>query len=412
MELIKNAITAGVPVLQLQTTDVVNVVDILETMLHRPVFGIDYIKGDPDGIQKHGLYYIIGGVLNDAFMMAWYNKLLAKEATLLCINPEKVRTSLLDGRAFTVPKSYLYDKIREATVAEGEPSEEDKKAIDAIMLALGGSSVRESTEIMYLTMEETSELTAKGIASTRRKLFKGGQGLFPIAETSTPYVPDMVLADYAKREKHFFLNEDDVRLRPRGILLDGSPGTGKSSGAKWLADQWGVAIYRLSIPDAKEMWVGNSEGNLRAALQALDEQEPCCVLIDEVEKAFGGINRVSDGGTTTGMLSGLLWWLQEHTSRVFTIMTTNNAEAIPPELKRPGRIDEVFKLGGLIKADAKNFIKAICPSYGIKPNDVYTEKVVKEAFGLMTGSHHVTPSALIQALTLTIKNDKAANLST
>src|SRR5581483_7259547 len=126
------------------------------------------------------------------------------------------------------------------------------------------------------------------------------------------YAPDDKLAAWIKKERTFFLHEKDDRLVPRGLLFDGPPGVGKTSGAKFIAEQWGVPLYRVDIGGTKNKWLGESEANWLANLSRLDNEEPCIALFDEIEKAFSVQHGHGDSGTTTTMLSQLLWWLAEH----------------------------------------------------------------------------------------------------
>jgi ATP-dependent 26S proteasome regulatory subunit len=123
--------------------------------------------------------------------------------------------------------------------------------------------------------------------------------------------------------------------------------TGKTEGAKAIASAFGVPLYRLDLGTMMGKFVGDSENNLNAALQQIDEVEPCVVIFDEVEKVFKGASGGGDSGVTARMLSQLLWWLQEHKTKVFTVMTTNDVNAIPQELYRPGRIDRQMHFGGI-----------------------------------------------------------------
>ena len=87
-------------------------------------------------------------------------------------------------------------------------------------------------------------------------------------------------------EKPFFLTGTDPRLIPRGLLFDGLPGTGKTAGAKWVAEQFGVPLYRVDIGGTKNKYVGQSEANMLMNLARIDGEEPAVALIDEVEKVF------------------------------------------------------------------------------------------------------------------------------
>lgn len=120
--------------------------------------------------------------------------------------------------------------------------------------------------------------------------------------------------------------------------------TGKTLAAKHIASTFGIPLYRLDVGAMKGKYVGESEGNLLAALAQVDQVEPCVVIFDEVEKIF---QSQGDSGVTTSLLSQLLWWLQEHKSKVFTVMTTNDLRKIPAELYREGRIDATMAFLGV-----------------------------------------------------------------
>ena len=138
----------------------------------------------------------------------------------------------------------------------------------------------------------------------------------------------------------------DPALAVRGLLLVGVPGTGKSLTAKATAAilQW--PLIRLDVGAAKGSLVGQSEGNMRAALRTADAVAPCVLWLDEIEKGVGGYasSAQTDGGTTAGMVGTLLTWMQEHRSPVVVIATCNDFGKLPPELTRAGRFDERFFL--------------------------------------------------------------------
>jgi SpoVK/Ycf46/Vps4 family AAA+-type ATPase len=177
------------------------------------------------------------------------------------------------------------------------------------------------------------------------------------------------------KEKQFFLHSRDERLVPRGLLFDGPPGTGKTMAAKYLAYELAVPLYRLDVSGVKGKYVGESESSFSEALRRIESSAPCVVLLDEVEKLFAG-NDTS--GVTQGILASLLWWLQEHGSRVLTVMTTNKVSTVPAELYRPGRIDEVYKFSLLESTEAQKLAKFILKTYDVK----CTAKVLNEALSV------------------------------
>lgn len=127
---------------------------------------------------------------------------------------------------------------------------------------------------------------------------------------------------------------------PKGVLLVGVPGCGKSLSAKAIASEWKLPLYRLDMASVLGKYVGQSEGQLKAALEAADQVAPCVLWIDEIEKGFAGGS--GDSGTTRRLIGQFLFWLQESTSKVFLVATANDVQSLPPELLRKGRFDQIF----------------------------------------------------------------------
>jgi SpoVK/Ycf46/Vps4 family AAA+-type ATPase len=128
---------------------------------------------------------------------------------------------------------------------------------------------------------------------------------------------------------------------PRGILLLGVPGCGKSMTAKAIGATWQLPLLRFDVGSVFGKYVGESEANLRRALQAAEAVAPCVLWVDELEKAFSS-SRGDDGGTTLRILGAFLSWLQDKRSSVFVVATANSIELLPPEMLRRGRLDEIF----------------------------------------------------------------------
>ena len=138
------------------------------------------------------------------------------------------------------------------------------------------------------------------------------------------------------------LRERGIRP-PRGVLLVGVPGCGKSLSAKAIANSWNLPLYRLDLSTIHGQYLGQSEGRLKDALSTADHVAPCVLWIDEIEKGLAGaIGGGNDGGTSTRLVGQFLFWLQEARSRVFVVATANDVSRLPPELLRRGRFDELF----------------------------------------------------------------------
>lgn len=130
---------------------------------------------------------------------------------------------------------------------------------------------------------------------------------------------------------------------PKGVMLVGVPGAGKSLTAKCIASAWQVPLLRLDLGALRSKYVGDSEANIRKALQVAEAVSPCVLWLDEVEKAMAGATgSQGDGGVAADALGTILSWMQERSGSVFVVATANDVRALPPEFLRKGRFDDVF----------------------------------------------------------------------
>jgi len=145
-------------------------------------------------------------------------------------------------------------------------------------------------------------------------------------------------ASFSDKARAFGLPE------PKGILLLGVQGCGKSLSAKAIGSLWKLPLLRLDVGKIFAGLVGASEENMRKAIRVAESVAPCILWLDELEKGFSGTQSSgsTDGGTTSRVFSTFLTWLQEKTVPVFVVATANQVESLPPELLRKGRFDEIF----------------------------------------------------------------------
>jgi len=129
---------------------------------------------------------------------------------------------------------------------------------------------------------------------------------------------------------------------PKGVLLLGVQGAGKSLAAKAIAGSWNVPLMRLDFAVLYNKFHGESERNLREALKQAEAMAPCVLWIDEIEKGLASDGGESDGGVSRRMLGTVLTWMAERTAKVFLVATANDVMQLPPELLRKGRMDEIF----------------------------------------------------------------------
>lgn len=145
-----------------------------------------------------------------------------------------------------------------------------------------------------------------------------------------------------QRNKAFELKAKAFGLKePKGILLLGVPGCGKSLTAKCIAAEWKQPLLKLDIGKVFGQYIGNSESNIRQAIATAEAVAPCVLWIDEIEKGLK-VGGDGDGGTTSRVFSTILTWMQEKTKPVFVVATANDISQLPPELLRKGRFDEIF----------------------------------------------------------------------
>ena len=184
------------------------------------------------------------------------------------------------------------------------------------------------------------------LASQKGRLYAAAAGIQEVRLGAELAVDGLdVLKEWlASRRDLFFASDEALRKRdltpPKGILLTGVPGCGKSLSARLVAQQWGLSLFRFDLGTIYDKWVGESEKRMKEALQFMDNVAPCVVWVDEIEKALS----VSDAGNDVGkrVLGQFLFWLQESRSRVFLVATANDIRALPFELFRKGRFSEIF----------------------------------------------------------------------
>jgi len=220
---------------------------------------------------------------------------------------------------------------------------------------------------------------------------------------------------------------------PKGILIVGMPGCGKSLTAKATAAKFNIPLLRLDIGKLMGKYVGESEGNLRRAIKTAEAVAPCVLWIDEMEKAFAGIGGQGGGSDITTRLFGqFLTWLQEKESSVYVVATSNDISQLPPEFLRKGRFDELFlvelpdaeerrkifeihlRKRGKLSRDV-NVIRLLKETEGYSGADI--ESVVKETIetAFVSDDKSVTTDKLLQAIkstksiSVTLK-DKIENL--
>ena len=185
--------------------------------------------------------------------------------------------------------------------------------------------------------------------------------------------------------------------RPKGILMIGIPGGGKSLTAKAVGASWRLPLLRLDVGKVFAGIVGSSEENMRRAIQMAEAVAPSILWVDELEKGFSGTgsSNNSDGGTAARVFGTFITWLQEKTSPVFVIATANNVDELPPEMMRKGRFDEIFFVDLPSPPERREIMGIHLKRRGRDPSHFDLDKLAEKSDG-MTGAE--IEQAVVSAL--------------
>jgi len=221
---------------------------------------------------------------------------------------------------------------------------------DMLVKHLSGLTLMEAEKILTKAIVEDGALTSADIrhviAAKRDVVEREGLLEYYPVETTMAGVADLrtLKAWLAKRKA---VIEEPSRAEefglgfPRGVLLLGVPGCGKSLSAKAVASEWGLPLLKLDPSNLYNKYVGESESNFKRAMVTAERMAPVVLWVDELEKAFatGG---TEDGGVSQRILGSFLGWMQDRRGDVFVVATANDIQRLPPELLRKGRFDEIF----------------------------------------------------------------------
>ena len=185
---------------------------------------------------------------------------------------------------------------------------------------------------------------------------------------------------------------------PKGVVLVGPPGTGKSLAAKCFATAFGLPLFRADLGAQKSKFVGESEQNIRKLIAVAEAAAPCVLWIDEIDKALKGASGdQGDGGVSSDALGVVLNWMQETKASVFVVATANDVRGLPPELLRRGRFDEVFFVDLPTTKERREILAVTLKQKGrVEPIDL---DLVAEKTDGFTGSEiaAIVPDAMLQA---------------
>jgi len=244
---------------------------------------------------------------------------------------------------------------------------------DRISKACLGFRLREIEDLFSRSMVRYGRIDPSAIEELRAELIrKKGSAFLDIEfpKESLNQVGGMkVLKDWLRLRENGFLNPDLLKERnlpiPKGILLTGVPGCGKSLVCKALAGSWRIPLVRLDPSKIYTAALGLSEKNLYDCLELVQVAAPCVLWIDEIEKGFSVTDPRTDGGVSGRLLGTFLNFLQERDSPVFVVATANDPRSMPPEMYRKGRWDEIFFIDLPDEKERLSIFKIVFEKYGL-----------------------------------------------
>ena len=225
-----------------------------------------------------------------------------------------------------------------------------RRGMDTIVRNLRGLTRRQAEQIIVDTVVEDRRFDDDDIneviASKRRMIQRGGLLEYVETPLDLSEIGGMRrLKEWLAQRRNAFTPEAEAfgLKAPRGVLMLGVQGAGKSLCAKAIATAWHQPLLRMDPGILYASYIGESERNLREALRQTEAMSPVILWIDEIEKGFASAaSQSTDGGLSKRLFGTLLTWMQEHEEPVFVIATANDITALPPELLRKGRFDEIF----------------------------------------------------------------------
>jgi len=216
---------------------------------------------------------------------------------------------------------------------------------------LKGLTLMEAEKVLTKAIVVDNSLTASDIRrviEAKRDVVKedGLLEYYPVEATMQEIADLSGLKSWLAKRKKILERPDDARkfglTFPKGVLLVGIPGTGKSLCAKAVAMEWGLPLLKMDPATLYNKYIGETEKNFRRAMETAERMAPVVLWIDEIEKAFATATSGDESGVSTRVLGSFLGWLQDRRGDVFVVATANDVSALPPELVRKGRFDEIF----------------------------------------------------------------------
>lgn len=247
-------------------------------------------------------------------------------------------------------RELLNSTVRDLSARQDVEVSMTREEIAALVKNLSGLTLMEAGKILTKAIVEDGALTRKDIQvviDAKRQIVER-EGLleyYPVQTTMAGVADLKALKAWLAKRSAVVKNPESAEqfglAFPKGMLLLGVPGCGKSLSAKAVASEWGLPLIKLDPSNLYNKYIGESEGNFKRAMKAAERMSPVVLWIDELEKAFAS-GGSEDGGVSQRILGSFLSWMQDRRGDVFVVATANDIQRLPPEFLRKGRFDEIF----------------------------------------------------------------------
>lgn len=279
--------------------------------------------------------------------------------------------------------------------------------LDRFLDHLQGLSIMEAEKIVTRAILEDRRLAAEDlrhVADAKRRIIEreGILEYYPLEDAVVQVAGLRNLQNWLRKRAALIREPERAKAFgldfPRGVLLTGVPGSGKSLSARAIATEWRLPLLRLDPASLYNRYIGETEKNLRRATRLAEDMAPLVLWIDEIEKAFSAGSDSQDGGVSRRVLGSFLNWMQERQGPVFLLATANQVDQLPPELLRKGRFDEVFFVDLPDEETRAEILRIHLENRGRDPSEMDLAQLAREA-GDFTGAEleQVVVSALYDA---------------
>lgn len=377
---------------------------------------LDLIKPRNDGETQQGLFVLkdFDKYLDDVLTLRLFkdtiNRIKNTKNTFIILSPEyKLPKDIENDSAHLIggyPVEEEIEAIIKETIKELERTKQEiklfltREEFKKIANALKGLSLQQIRNVINQCAQDDNILNINDlnvIESYKKKVFDQ-EGLleFYLTEDKSHIAGFNNLKIWLSERKDSFISDKCSSLpAPKGLLLLGVQGCGKSLAVKVIARELNLPLYRLDLGRLYSKYIGETEQNLRKALMTVEKLCPLCLWIDEIEKGFAASGGDIDGGVSQRILGSFLTWLQERKESCFIAATANDIYRLPPEFLRKGRFDEIFFVDLPNAQSREQLFKIHIQKRGFKPEDFDLKKLA-EASADFSGAE--IEQALISAL--------------